>query len=141
MHLIQSESGPTAAAWHAHKFLDPKESGAVIPVLHVNGFKISERTIPGTSDNTELAMLYSGYGYQVRFVEYDTEDEYVMGGVGAADRKMHLNLAASLDWYAVFTSHFFVNLSDETLSGRMTRFARFKLLQDLESLWRSPAFP
>lgn len=39
----ESESGPTAAAWHAHKFLDPKESGAVLPVLHVNGFKISER--------------------------------------------------------------------------------------------------
>lgn len=58
----ESESGPTAAAWHSHKFLDPKESGAVLPVLHVNGFKISERTLPGTMDDMELALLYTGYG-------------------------------------------------------------------------------
>lgn len=45
----ESETGPTATAWHSHKYLDPKESGAVIPILHVNGFKISERTIPGVS--------------------------------------------------------------------------------------------
>ena len=37
----ESETGPTAAAWHAHKYLDPKESGAVIPILHVNGYKVS----------------------------------------------------------------------------------------------------
>lgn len=56
----ESETGPTAGAWHSHKWLDPKESGAVLPILHVNGFKISERTIPGTMDPTELALLYSG---------------------------------------------------------------------------------
>jgi xylulose-5-phosphate/fructose-6-phosphate phosphoketolase len=60
----ESETGPTATAWHAHKYLDPAESGAVLPVLHVNGFKISERTIPGTMDDLELACLYTGYGYQ-----------------------------------------------------------------------------
>lgn len=58
----ESESGPTAAAWHSHKFLDPRESGAVLPILHVNGFKISERTIPGTMDEMELTLLYTGYG-------------------------------------------------------------------------------
>lgn len=36
----ESETGPTATAWHAHKYLDPKESGAVIPILHVNGYKV-----------------------------------------------------------------------------------------------------
>lgn len=65
----ESETGPTAAAWHGYKYIDPKESGAVIPILHVNGFKISERTIPGVMDNKELVTLYTGYGYQVRFVE------------------------------------------------------------------------
>jgi hypothetical protein len=69
LHL-SSYAGPTAAAWHAHKYLDPAESGAVLPVLHVNGFKISERTIPGTMDDLELACLYTGYGFQVRIVEY-----------------------------------------------------------------------
>jgi xylulose-5-phosphate/fructose-6-phosphate phosphoketolase len=49
--------------------LDPAESGAVIPILHANGFKISERTIFGTMDNRELVSLFSGYGYQVAIVE------------------------------------------------------------------------
>lgn len=56
-------------AWHSIKFLDPRESGAVIPVLHVNGFKISERTIFGCMDDKELVCLFTGYGYQVSIVE------------------------------------------------------------------------
>jgi xylulose-5-phosphate/fructose-6-phosphate phosphoketolase len=56
-------------AWHAIKYLDPRESGAVIPILHANGFKISERTIFGCMDDKELVCLFSGYGYQVLIVE------------------------------------------------------------------------
>ncbi|KAK4334960.1 hypothetical protein RTBOTA2_003703 [Rhodotorula toruloides] len=94
----ESETGPTATAWHSHKWLDPAESGAVLPILHVNGFKISERTIPGTMDNIELSLLYSGYGYQVRFVEYKAQGEAHMGGNDPADRVLHEDMAASLDW-------------------------------------------
>ncbi|OAA56755.1 Xylulose 5-phosphate/Fructose 6-phosphate phosphoketolase [Cordyceps fumosorosea ARSEF 2679] len=65
----EAETGPTAAAWHTIKYLDPAESGAVLPILHVNGFKISERTIYGCMDNKELISLFSGYGYQVAIVE------------------------------------------------------------------------
>ncbi|KAJ5105920.1 hypothetical protein NUU61_003267 [Penicillium alfredii] len=65
----EAESGPTATSWHAIKYIDPKESGAVLPILHLNGFKISERTIFGCMDQKELLALFSGYGYQVRFVE------------------------------------------------------------------------
>ncbi|KAK4149339.1 XFP N-terminal domain-containing protein [Chaetomidium leptoderma] len=65
----EAETGPTATAWHATKFLDPRESGAVIPILHANGFKISERTIFGCMDDKEVVCLFSGYGYQVRIVE------------------------------------------------------------------------
>ncbi|KPM36030.1 putative phosphoketolase [Neonectria ditissima] len=65
----EAESGPTAAAWHSIKYLDPAESGAVIPILHVNGFKISERTIFGCMDDKELVSLFTGYGYQVTIVE------------------------------------------------------------------------
>ena len=69
-------------SWHAIKYIDPKESGAVLPILHVNGFKISERTIFGCMDNKELVALFSGYGYQVRFVEdindIDTDLHYSM---------------------------------------------------------------
>lgn len=80
----EAESGPTATAWHAAKYIDPAESGAVIPIVHVNGFKISERTIYGCMDNKEVAALFSGYGYQCRFVE-DLED---------IDR----DLATSMQW-------------------------------------------
>ncbi|CCF33249.1 xylulose-5-phosphate phosphoketolase, partial [Colletotrichum higginsianum] len=65
----EAESGPTAGAWHAIKYLDPRESGAVIPILHINGFKISERTIFGCMDDKEIVALFSGYGYQVCIVE------------------------------------------------------------------------
>jgi xylulose-5-phosphate/fructose-6-phosphate phosphoketolase len=56
-------------AWHANKYIDPNESGAVLPILHLNGFKISERTISGCMDDRELSCLFSGYGYQPCFVE------------------------------------------------------------------------
>ncbi|KAF1809856.1 XFP domain-containing protein [Eremomyces bilateralis CBS 781.70] len=80
----EAETGPTATAWHGYKYIDPKESGAVLPILHVNGFKISERTIFGCMDKKELAALFSGYGYQVRFVEnLDRIDE---------------DMAASMEW-------------------------------------------
>ncbi|KAF3928940.1 hypothetical protein AA313_de0206742 [Arthrobotrys entomopaga] len=65
----EAETGPTATAWHGYKYIDPAESGAVIPILHVNGFKISERTIFGCMDDKEIVCLFSGYGYQTRFVE------------------------------------------------------------------------
>ncbi|KAL8348980.1 hypothetical protein RB601_002138 [Gaeumannomyces tritici] len=64
----EAETGPTATAWHSIKYLDPAESGAVIPILHVNGFKISERTIFGCMDDKEIICLFTGYGYQVRIV-------------------------------------------------------------------------
>lgn len=65
----ESESGPLAAAWHSNKFLNPATSGAVLPILHVNAFKISNPTIPGTMDDDELWTLYRGYGYNPKIVE------------------------------------------------------------------------
>src|SRR3569833_127155 len=58
-----------SCVWFSIKYLDPAESGAVIPILHVNGFKISERTIFGCMDDKELICLFSGYGYQVSIVK------------------------------------------------------------------------
>ena len=73
------------SAWHAHKYIDPAESGAVLPILHANGFKIAERTLFGTMDDKEIISLFTsvahptwasypdharrGYGYQVCIVE------------------------------------------------------------------------
>ncbi len=58
-----------ATAWHLNKFLDPKTSGAVLPVLHLNGYKISGPTITGRMSNKELKALFTGYGYEPFIVE------------------------------------------------------------------------
>lgn len=65
----EAETGPTAASWHSYKFLDPVESGAVLPILHLNGYKISNPTIYGTMSDGELTHLFSGFGYRVHIVE------------------------------------------------------------------------
>lgn len=70
----EAETGPTATAWHSYKFIDPAESGAVLPIVHINGYKISSPTIYGTMGNDELEQLFQGYGYQPHIVEGDDLD-------------------------------------------------------------------
>ena len=65
----EAETGATAAAWHSYKFLNPSKSGAVLPILHLNGYKISNPTIYGTMSDAELSQLFTGYGYKVRIVQ------------------------------------------------------------------------
>src|SRR5579859_1007569 len=65
----EAETGPTAAAWHSYKFLDPAKSGAVLPILHLNGYKISNPTIYGTMSDAELSRMFTGYGYKVRIIQ------------------------------------------------------------------------
>ena len=64
----EAETGPTAGAWHSNKFLSPATDGAVLPILHLNGFKISNPTIFATMTDDELKALFRGYGYAVRIV-------------------------------------------------------------------------
>ncbi len=64
----EAETGPTAAAWHSNKFLNPKRDGAVLPILHLNGYKISSPTILGTMSDDEIRSLFIGYGYDPIFV-------------------------------------------------------------------------
>lgn len=65
----EAETGPTATAWHLNKFIDPATNGAVLPILHLNGYKISGPTIFGRMTNRELKSLFIGYGYQPYIVE------------------------------------------------------------------------
>jgi len=65
----EAETGPTATAWHSAKFLNPVTDGAVLPILHLNGFKIANPTIFATMTNENLEQLFEGYGYIVRIVE------------------------------------------------------------------------
>lgn len=77
----EAETGPTATAWHSYKFLDPAESGAVLPILHLNGYKIANPTIYGTMTDEELLALFTGYGYQPIFVEGDDLDASLYGAL------------------------------------------------------------
>ncbi|HEX6229785.1 MAG TPA: phosphoketolase family protein [Solirubrobacterales bacterium] len=81
----EAETGPLAASWHSNKFLDPARDGAVLPVLHLNGYKIAGPTVLARIPQEELAALLEGYGYAPRFVE------------GEEPAAMHQLMAATLD--------------------------------------------
>lgn len=59
----EAETGPTATAWHLNKLIDPGSNGAVLPILHINGYKISGPTLFGRMSDEELIQLFTGYGY------------------------------------------------------------------------------
>ena len=81
----EAETGPLAASWHSNKFLNPARDGAVLPILHLNGYKISNPTVLARISNEELADLFRGYGYNPFFVE------------GHEPEKMHELMAGTLE--------------------------------------------
>ncbi|MBC7622887.1 MAG: phosphoketolase family protein, partial [Aeromicrobium sp.] len=81
----EAETGPLATAWHSNKFLDPATDGAVLPILHLNGFKIANPTILARISREELDQLLRGYGWTPYFVE------------GFEPELMHELMAATLD--------------------------------------------
>ncbi|MDX2099828.1 MAG: phosphoketolase family protein, partial [Leptolyngbyaceae cyanobacterium bins.59] len=81
----ESETGPLATSWHSNKFINPIRDGAVLPVLHLNGYKINNPTILSRISHRELKALFEGYGYKPYFVE------------GSDPESMHQALAATLD--------------------------------------------
>jgi xylulose-5-phosphate/fructose-6-phosphate phosphoketolase len=81
----EAETGPLAAAWHSNKFLNPARDGVVLPILHLNGYKIANPTILGRISKEELANLFQGYGYKPYFVE------------GSEPHEMHPLMAETLD--------------------------------------------
>ena len=81
----EAETGPLAASWHSNKFLDPVRDGAVIPILHLNGYKIANPTVLARIPHDELRDLFVGYGYEPFFVEGDDPMD------------VHRQMAATLD--------------------------------------------
>jgi len=81
----EAETGPMAASWHSNKFLNPATDGAVLPILHLNGYKIANPTILARIPSEELRSLFVGYGYHPYFVEGDDP------------AAMHQLMAAALD--------------------------------------------
>ena len=85
----EAESGPLAASWHANKFLNPRSDGAVLPVLHLNGYKIANPTVLARIPERELLALFEGYGWEPLVVSGGFDGE------GAVD--VHRRLAVALD--------------------------------------------
>lgn len=81
----EAETGALSASWQSNKFLNPARDGAVLPVLHLNGYKIAGPTVLGRTDDKELNSLFRGLGYSVYFVEGDDP------------RKVHKIMADTLD--------------------------------------------
>jgi xylulose-5-phosphate/fructose-6-phosphate phosphoketolase len=81
----EAETGPLAASWHSNKFLNPVRDGAVLPILHLNGYKIANPTILARMEPEELENLFVGYGYNPHFVE------------GSDPPKVHRKMAETLD--------------------------------------------
>jgi xylulose-5-phosphate/fructose-6-phosphate phosphoketolase len=81
----EAETGPLAASWHSNKFLNPRRDGAVLPILHLNGFKIANPTVLARIGREELTELMRGYGYEPHFVE------------GDEPAVVHQDLAATMD--------------------------------------------
>jgi xylulose-5-phosphate/fructose-6-phosphate phosphoketolase len=67
----EAETGPLAASWHSNKFMNPARDGAVLPILHLNGYKIANPTVLARIPRTELTSLLEGYGHRVHYVEGD----------------------------------------------------------------------
>ena len=81
----EAETGPLAASWHSNKFLNPAHDGAVLPILHLNGYKIANPTVIGRMSDDEVRNLFLGYGHEPLFVEGDDP------------ATMHRLMAAALD--------------------------------------------
>ncbi|MHB1687990.1 MAG: phosphoketolase family protein [Ignavibacteriaceae bacterium] len=81
----EAETGPLATSWHSNKFLNPVHDGVVLPILHLNGYKIAGPTVLGRISHEELDQLFRGYGYKPYFVEGDDPG------------KLHQLMAAALD--------------------------------------------
>jgi len=82
----EAETGPLATSWHSNKFLNPVTDGAVLPVLHLNGFKIANPTVFSRISHEEVEQFFRGCGWEPRFVE------------GDEPAAMHQKMAATLDW-------------------------------------------
>jgi xylulose-5-phosphate/fructose-6-phosphate phosphoketolase len=81
----EAETGPLATSWHSNKFLNPARDGAVLPILHLNGYKIANPTLLARLSDETLTQLFSGYGYKPYFVE------------GREPEAMHQLMAGTMD--------------------------------------------
>jgi xylulose-5-phosphate/fructose-6-phosphate phosphoketolase len=108
----EAETGPLATSWHSNKFLNPLRDGAVLPILHLNGYKIANPTVLARISREELENLLSGYGYKPYWIE------------GSEPEHMHQMMAATLD--SVITE--IQTIQKEALNGRVVKRPRWPMI-------------
>src|SRR5437764_6976550 len=102
----EAETGPCATSWHSNKFLNPATDGAVLPILHLNGYKIAGPTVLARIPKPELTDLFAGYGYQPYFVE------------GSDPETMHQLMADALEKALAEIQQIQKNARTQGFSGR-----------------------
>jgi len=118
----EAETGPLAASWHSNKFLNPARDGAVLPILHLNGYKIANPTILGRLTDAELTQLFIGYGYKPYFVE------------GHEPEKMHQLMAHTL--VTIITE--IASIQKDARAGRSTEPAWPMIILRTPKGWTGP---
>jgi xylulose-5-phosphate/fructose-6-phosphate phosphoketolase len=108
----EAETGALAASWHSNKFLNAARDGAVLPILHLNGYKIANPTILARIPEQELQALLEGYGYAPRFVE------------GSDPPAMHALMASTLDEIATEIA----KIQDDARTGSATERPRWPMI-------------
>lgn len=101
----EAETGPTAAAWHSCRYVNPNRSGFVLPILHLNGYRLSSPSLLGTLTTSALKSLFSGYGYETRFVG-----------------KSHSQMAGVLDWAFSRISEIRLEIAHDEAKARYARW-------------------
>src|SRR5262247_3273194 len=102
----EAETGPLATSWHSNKFLNPATDGVVLPILHLNGYKIANPCVLARISHEELDQLLRGYGYTPHFVE------------GHEPAAMHELMAATLDAVVAEIQRIKANARDKGFTGR-----------------------
>jgi xylulose-5-phosphate/fructose-6-phosphate phosphoketolase len=108
----EAETGPMAASWHSNKFLNAARDGAVLPILHLNGYKIANPTVLARIPEAELRALLEGYGYAPRFVE------------GSDPAAMHALMARTLDEIAIEID----SIQHEARAGSLSERPRWPMI-------------
>jgi len=108
----EAETGPLATSWHSNKFLNPARDGAVLPILHLNGYKINNPTILARLSRKDLENLFLGYGYKPYFVE------------GSEPSSMHQAMAATMDRCVRDLKL----IQSDARSGRVTSLPRYPMI-------------
>jgi len=120
----EAETGPLATSWHSNKFLHPVRDGAVLPILHLNGYKIAGPTVLARIPREELTALFTGYGYEPFFVEGDAPDA------------MHALMAGTLDTVVERIRHI---QEQARVHGVLTRPRWPMIILDSPKGWTGPA--